>query len=82
MNKSLIRLALAGMAGLTAIVATPAMADIYVYRPYPYYYAYPRVAGPVVVAPGYGPGYPHCTWRTTRVWVNVNYVSRRVRTCW
>lgn len=77
MNQSLIRLALAGMAGLTVLAATPAMAEIYVYRPYPYYYTYPRVAGPVVVATGY----PYCTWRTTRVWVNGHYVSRRVRTC-
>jgi hypothetical protein len=79
MNKSLIGLAVAGAAAVSAFAATAAKADVYVYRPYPYY-AYRRVvAGPVVVAPGY---YPRCTWRTTRVWINGRYVSRRVRTCW
>lgn len=82
MNRTLLGLAVASAAAATGFSATSANADVYIYRPYPAY-VYPRLAGPVIVAPAYPVvATPHCVWRTMRVWVNGHYVSRRVRTCW
>ena len=79
-------LALAAAAAVTSVslVAEPARADAFVYRPGPVYawrgpyYPYAYAAGAYWAHPAaFG-----CRVHVTRAWVNGHYVSRRVRRCY
>jgi hypothetical protein len=75
--------AAAAVAGATSI-AEPARADVYFYRPAPYYFAYRAPLHPYAyarTATWARPAAYGCSVRVTRAWVNGHYVSRRVRRC-
>lgn len=92
MRMSALALAAAAVAG-GSLVASPARADVFVYRPGPVHawrapynpYAYRAAFYPYAYAArAYWarPAAFGCRVHVTRAWVNGHYVSRRVRRCY